>query len=68
MKDVTVKESLGHLVDELLKDQPDQALVMKLTASLGIAYSEDNLTQMNTVLESMNKLCFNNEKQPEIER
>ncbi|AHI07294.1 hypothetical protein BDW_13970 [Bdellovibrio bacteriovorus W] len=68
MTDVLVKESLGHLVDELLKDQPDQALVMKLTAGLGIAYSEDNLTQMNTVLESMNKLCFNNETHPEIER
>lgn len=68
MKEIAVKESLGHLVDELLKDQPDQSLVMKLTASLGIAYSNDNLTQMNTVLESMNKLCFDIEKHPEIER
>lgn len=47
------QESLEKLVDELMKDQPNKALVKKLSQQLGMAYSGDNVTQINTILNSM---------------
>jgi hypothetical protein len=48
------QESLEKLVDELMKDQPNKAKVKKLSQQLGMTYSVDQMTQMNTVLSYMN--------------
>ena len=41
------------LVDELMKDQPDQALVRRLMRKQGITYTQDPIAQMSLVLKSM---------------
>lgn len=47
------QKDLEKLVDELMKDQPNKALVKKLSRQLGMAYSGDDVTQISTVLNSM---------------
>ena len=41
------------LVDELMKDHPDQAKVRKLMQKQGLAYTQDPIAQMSLVLKSM---------------
>lgn len=50
--------TMEKLVNELMKDQPNRQLVKKLTSELGLAYSVDPMTQMNTVLQSMNSVLL----------
>lgn len=50
--------ALEKLVDELMKDQPSRHLVKQLTTELGMPYSLDPMTQINTVLQSMNTVLL----------
>lgn len=48
-------EQLAQLIDELMKDQPNQSLVRKMMLVQGIPYSADPRTQMGTVLSLMDQ-------------
>lgn len=48
------QEIIKKLVDELMKDRPDQKIVRQLSNQLSIPYSHDSLTQMNTILMTLN--------------
>lgn len=63
----TKQEDLEMLVDELMKDQPNKQRVRKLSAKLGMDYSVDPLTQMNTVLQSMNAVYLPLQRKKELE-
>ncbi|WP_374076322.1 hypothetical protein [Bdellovibrio bacteriovorus] len=62
------KATLAKLVDELMKDQPSRQLVKQLTSELGMAYSVDPMTQMNTVLQSMNSVVLPSNRRKDLER
>lgn len=59
--------ALEKLVDELMKDQPRRQTVKQLTEELGMAYSVDPLTQMNTVLQSMNSVYLQSNRRKDLE-
>lgn len=63
----TRQEDLEKLVDELMKDQPNKQTVKKLSVKLGLDYSVDPLTQMSTVLNSMNMVYLRPQKRKELE-
>lgn len=63
-----MKLALEKLVDELMKDQPSRQMIKKLTSELGMAYSVDPLTQMNTVLQSMNSVLLPANRRRDLER
>lgn len=63
----TMQDDLEALVDELMKDQPSKQVVKKLSVKLGMNYSVDPLTQMNTVLQSMNTVYLRHQKDKELE-
>ncbi len=48
-------DQLVQLIDELMKDQPNQSLVRKMLLVQGIPYSTDPRTQMGTVLSLMDQ-------------
>lgn len=50
------QQLVQQLVDELMKDQPNDALVRKLSRQLGISYSADSVTQINSVLQSLHSV------------
>lgn len=60
--------ALEKLVDELMKDQPRRQLVKKLTEELGLSYSVDPVTQMSTVLQSMNSVYLHTNRRKDLER
>ncbi|MNT28290.1 hypothetical protein D3C72_1639680 [compost metagenome] len=60
--------NLEKLVDELIKDEPNRQMVKQLSKELGISYSVDPLTQMNTVLMSMNSVYLPPAKKTELEQ
>lgn len=60
--------ALEKLVDELMKDQPSRQVVKQLTSELGLVYSVDPMTQMNTVLQSMNSVFLHSNRRKDIER
>ena len=60
--------ALEKLVDELMKDQPRRQLVKELTEELGMDYSVDPVTQMNTVLQSMNSVLLRSNRRKDLER
>lgn len=62
------RATLENLVDELIKHQPNQQVVKKLTSELGMVYSEDPVTQMSTVLQSMNSVYLRSSRRKELER
>ncbi|MEK2647204.1 hypothetical protein [Bdellovibrio sp. BCCA] len=62
------KAALAKLVDELMKDQPSRQLVKQLTTELGMTYSVDPMTQMNTVLQSMNSVILPSNRRKDLER
>lgn len=64
----TKQLALEKLVEELMKDQPSRQLVKQLTSELGLVYSVDPLTQMNTVLQSMNSVFLQANKKKDLER
>lgn len=59
--------ALKQLVDELVKDQPSRQLVKQLTTELGMEYSLDPMTQMNTVLQSMNSVYLRTNRRRDLE-
>lgn len=61
------QSSLAKLVDELMKEQPNKALVKQLTAELGMSYSVDPMTQINTVLQSMNTVHLRSSRRRDLE-
>lgn len=63
----TKQQDLEMLVDELMKDQPNKNTVKKLSMKLGMNYSVDPLTQMNTVLQSMNTVYLRQQTKKELE-
>ena len=62
------KIALERLVDELMKDDPNTQTVKQLSKSLGLSYSVDPMTQMNTVLHSMNEVFLKNPRRKDLER
>ncbi len=44
---------LGHLAEELLKDDPDQKKLKSLSTEIGLAYTKDHLSLMAEVLERL---------------
>ena len=61
--------ALEKLVDELMKDQPHRQTVKQLTSELGLQYSLDPMTQINTVLQSMNSVLLRpNNRRRDLER
>lgn len=67
-EDTEKKLALEKLVDELMKDQPNRTMIKKLTSELGMAYSVDPLTQMSTVLQSMNSVYLPSNRRRDLER
>ncbi|UYL10646.1 hypothetical protein B9G69_008665 [Bdellovibrio sp. SKB1291214] len=70
MADIETKQktvSLEKLVDELMKAQPNNNLVKQLTSELGMDYSADPMTQMNTVLQSMNTVLLRPNRRRDLE-
>jgi hypothetical protein len=66
-KACTMQDDLEKLVDELMKNQPNKQTVKKLSAKLGMDYSVDPLTQMSTVLQSMNSVYLRANRRKELE-
>ncbi|MNJ91163.1 hypothetical protein D3C87_88090 [compost metagenome] len=62
------QKALEQLVDELIKDQPNRQVVKTLTTQLGMTYSVDPVTQMNTVLQSMNSVYLQSNRRRDLER
>lgn len=62
------KIALERLVDELMKETPNRQTVKQLSKSLGISYSVDPVTQMNTVLHSMNEVYLKTSGRKDLER
>lgn len=60
--------ALEKLVDELMKDQPRRQVIKQLTSELGMAYSVDPVTQMSTVLQSMNSVFLRSNRRKDLER
>ena len=46
-------EVLEHLVDELMKDQPEDKLIKQYMKQTGIKYSEDPVERLNLVLKAL---------------
>lgn len=63
----TKQEDLEMLVDELMKDEPNKQMIKKLSTKLGLNYSVDPLTQMSTVLQSMNAVYMRQLTKKELE-
>lgn len=63
----TKQEDLEMLVDELMKDKPNKQMIKKLSTKLGLNYSVDPLTQMSTVLQSMNAVYMRQLTKKELE-
>lgn len=63
----TKQQDLEMLVDELMKDEPNKQMIKKLSVKLGMNYSVDPLTQMNTVLQSMNTVYLRQQTKKELE-
>ncbi len=63
----TKQENLEKLVEELLRAQPNEQMVKKLSLKLGISYSADPLILMNTVLQSMNNVYLTEQRRKNLE-
>ena len=59
---------LERLVEELMKDHPQKPVIKQLTSELGLDYSVDMVTQMNTVLQSMNSVYLPSNRRKDLER
>ena len=61
------KIALEQLVDELLKEKPDHQVIKHLSEDLNISYSADPVTQMNTVLQSLNSVFLRSNRRKDLE-
>ncbi len=68
MTQLEKKAALQRLVEELIKDEPQKPLIKELTSELGLDYSVDMVTQMSTVLESMNSVYLQSNRRKDLER
>ena len=55
---------LDLLVDELMKDQPDEKLVRQLMLKVGVPYSKDPIERVNRVLLKMHPPRPEDEHEP----
>lgn len=55
---------MQELVEELMKDAPDSTKVEQLSKKLNIPYSLDPVIQINTVLQSIDRM--NNGQKPDL--
>lgn len=46
-------QTLEILVEELMKDQPEPAVIKKLMAKSGLTYKEDPIENINAVLKAL---------------
>lgn len=51
--DLSRLEVLENLVDELMKDQPEEQVVKKYMRQTGIRYSDDPVERLNLVLKAL---------------
>ncbi len=61
------RQVLEKLVDELMKDHPNKSILKKLSLKLGIPYSGDSVTHINTVLNTMNSVHLRPRRNGELE-
>lgn len=59
-------EKLNLLVEEILKEKPNQHLIEELMNTFGLNYSSDPIMQMSTLLNSMTKIKFAKKTTPEV--
>lgn len=55
MKTTITPEEYALLVEELMKENPNQKLVRQLMVKSGLPYSKDPIHQMGQILESIDK-------------
>jgi hypothetical protein len=53
MKGPRPTDKMRRLVDEVVKERPDEKLIKKLMGELGLKHSEDPIDQMNTLLRAL---------------
>lgn len=58
MTNAEMIEHFEELVDELLKDEPNEHQVKDLMQKLQLDYNTDSVNRITMVLEKMNKLVF----------
>ncbi len=58
MKKSEIIKDFESLVDELLKDDPNEHQIKELMIKLNLDYQMDSVNRIATVLEKMNKLVF----------
>lgn len=58
MKNEDVIKDFEDLVEELLKDDPNEVQVKHLMEKLDLTYNKDSVGRIASVLEKMNKLVF----------
>ncbi len=57
-------ETVNNLVVEMTKNHPNQTLVKKLMADAGLAYEDDVIKQMGSVLSLVSEISPNTQKTP----
>lgn len=55
-------ETINHLVEEMTKAKPDQAIVKKLMNQAGLQYEADLIHQMGSVLGLVAQIAPDNKK------
>ena len=59
MKDQLTPDEYAQLVDELMKDEPNQKVIRQLMQKQGLPYTKDPIIQMSTILKSMDQTLGN---------
>ncbi len=49
----TQVENLEFLVEEMIKDEPEEAFIKSFMQKSGLSYSEDPIERLNTVLQAL---------------
>ena len=60
-------DSLGPLIDELTKDNPNPLKVKKMMEDQGLHYSDDHIQQMGLVLSMMSDLKLQGRRKKQAE-
>lgn len=60
--------TLTSLIEELIKDKPNQTRVKKLMQENGLEYTNDSIAQMNTVLVLMSHIQLEPQKRKTKEK
>lgn len=58
-------DDLERLVDELVKNHPDEQAVQRLMQKIDLTYSSEPVERISAVLEKMNELVFHRPKKKE---